>query len=428
MAYLSQMIAIIGGGISGLALSRYLGESGVEHVVLEACEAPGGVMRTDFVEGIPLDRGPQRMRLTSAAAELVDALGLSGQLLYARPDLPLWAYRQGKLRRVPLTPAQALSTDLIGWTGKLRMLAEPLSGGPRSDESVESFLVRKFGREAYDAFLGPLYGGLYASDPARMKARHGLQQTLTDFGVKGSLLIAAIARGFRAREAVPTVSFEGGLGAFPNALARAAGSSLRLATGVESITRSGGGWSLRLGGRGSGEILDARRVVLALPAPAAARVLEQVDAEAARRIGSLRYNRLAVVHLQSTCDLEGFGYQVAFGETLETRGVTWNASMFARAGVYTAYLGGMKNLALVDRPDDWIGEVAQREFQTVTGCASRVLMVSRTSVPAWDESWDALAGLVLPVGVETCASWAARPGIPGRLAQAKSVAQRLIRG
>jgi oxygen-dependent protoporphyrinogen oxidase len=421
------MIAIIGGGISGLALSRYLGQAGVEHVVLEACEVPGGVMRTDVVEGIPLDHGPQRMRLTSAAAELVNALGLSGQLLYARPDLPLWSYRRGKLRRVPLTPREALTTDLIGWAAKLRMLAEPLSGGPRPDESVESYLVRKFGRDAYDAFLGPLYGGLYASDPARMKVRHGLQQTLTDFGVRGSLLVTAIVRGFKARESVPTVSFEGGLGALPNALARAAGPSLRLATGVESIARSERGWSLSLGGRGSGEELEAGRVVLALPAPEAARVLEQADAEAARRIGSLRYNRLAVVHLQSTCDVEGFGYQVAFGEALETRGVTWNASMFSRDGIYTAYLGGMKNPGLVDREDGWIAEVARREFETVTGCRSRPLMVSRTSVPAWDESWDALAGVRLPDTIEICASWAARPGIPGRLAQAKSLAERLAR-
>jgi oxygen-dependent protoporphyrinogen oxidase len=202
----------------------------------------------------------------------------------------------------------------------------------------------------------------------------------------------------------------------------AAGGSLRLGQAVERLERAGEGWTIRLRG---GQSMRARRVVLTLPAPAAARALAPAEPEAARRLGSLHYNPLAVVHLHASCELRGLGYQVAFGEPLETRGVTWNASMFGRAGVYTAYLGGMRNPRLVEKDDDSIGTLAREEFRLATGCDSRVLMVSRTAVPAWDESWDALAGLSLPDSVEVCAAWAARPGIPGRLAQAKALAARL---
>jgi oxygen-dependent protoporphyrinogen oxidase len=316
---------------------------------------------------------------------------------------------------------QALKTDLLSWPGKARMLAEPFTRGA-GDESVEAFFVRKFGREAYDAFLGPLYGGLYASDPARMRTRHGLALTLQEFGVEGSLLLAALGRGLRARKAVPTVSFEGGLGVFPRALAAAAGDSLRLGEGVQRLEREGHGWVL---GSSRGGVFRAERVVLALPASSAAVALAVAEPEAARLLGSLNYNPLAVVHLQASCDLRGFGYQVAFGEALETRGVTWNASMFGRDGVYTAYLGGMRNPRLVDQEDEWIGDLARDEFRVATGCDCRVLMVSRTAVPAWDESWDALAKLSLPESIAVCAAWSARPGIPGRLAQARALATRL---
>jgi oxygen-dependent protoporphyrinogen oxidase len=143
-------------------------------------------------------------------------------------------------------------------------------------------------------------------------------------------------------------------------------------------------------------------------------------------VASLRYNPLAVVHLQAQGGkLEGFGYQVAFGEALETRGVTWNASIFGRDGVYTAYLGGMGNPSLVAKGDDQIGALAAAEFETVTGVPCRPLMVSRTAIPAWDTSWDALDGLALPTGVEVCSNWSARPGIPGRLAQARRLADAL---
>jgi oxygen-dependent protoporphyrinogen oxidase len=310
----------------------------------------------------------------------------------------------------------------LSWRAKARMLVEPLTRGPEARESVEAFFVRKFGREAYESFLGPLYGGLYASDPARMRTRHGLASTLQEFGVRGSLLFAALRRGLSARRSVPTVSFEGGLGAFPRALADAAGSALKLHARVERLERERQGWRLILE---NGEALSAERVVLTLPAPAAARALSAADPEASRRLSALNYNPLAVVHLQSSGELRGLGYQVAFGEQLETRGVTWNASMFDRNGIYTAYLGGMRNPQLVERDDAWIADRAREEFRAATRCDSRVLMVSRTAVPAWDQSWDSLTGLSLPPSIDVCAAWASRPGIPGRLAQAKSLAATL---
>jgi oxygen-dependent protoporphyrinogen oxidase len=416
------VIGIVGGGISGLSLSHYLSRSATEHLLLESEDVPGGVMRTATVGGAPLDLGPQRMRLTAQVRELVDALGLGGELLAARPGLPLWVYRKGRLRRVPFSWGEAFATDLLGWRGKLRVLAEPLTGGVRSEESVAAFFERKFGREAYQALLGPLYGGLYASDPARMKAGHGLAQTLAELGIRGSLLLAAARRGLGAREEVPTVTFRGGLGTLPAALAAAAGPGVRLCARVDALERWGEGWTMKLQ---NGDEVRVDQVVLALPAPEAAALLRRSAPDASHRLARLRYNPLAVVHLRSSCELTGFGYQVAFGESLETRGVTWNASMFGRDDLYTAYLGGMSNPGLVQWEDARIAAVAAREFTAVTGCECTLLKVSRTSVPAWDESWDALSALTLPAGVHACASWSARPGIPGRLAQARQLAARL---
>ena len=424
---MSGVIGIVGGGISGLALSHYLSRNGIEHVLLESERVPGGVMRSETVEGVPLDLGPQRMRLTAPVREMVEALGLNDELLAARPGLPLWVYRSGRLRRVPFTWREALATDLLGVRGKLRVLMEPLTGGPRPDESVAQFFGRKFGQDAYEAFLGPLYGGLYASDPARMKARHGLAQTLRDFGVEGSLLMAAARRGARARESVPTVTFREGLGTLPKALAAAAGQAVRLCAPVDSLEPERSGWIIHGRSSDSTETIAAEQLVLAVPAPEAARLLAGASPEASARLAKLQYNPLAVVHLRSACDLTGYGYQVAFGEKMETRGVTWNASMFGRDGVHTAYLGGMFNRSLVEWEDEKIATVAAREFTVVTGCECRPIKVSRTYIPAWDESWDALTGLALPAGVYVCANWNARPGIPGRLAQAKLLSERLSR-
>jgi oxygen-dependent protoporphyrinogen oxidase len=420
------MIAIVGGGISGLVVAHELKERGVPHIVFEAAPEPGGVMRTVRVNGEPLDLGPQRTRLTTGVARLVRVLDLQDELLTAPPDLPLWVYRAGRLRRVPLGPGEAIRTDLLGWPAKLRILLEPFTRGLDPDETVARFFTRKFGREAYENLIGPFYGGLYASDPARMYARHGLRITLDHFGVRGSLLLALLRRGAKAREAIDTITFRDGLQTLPLTLARADEENVRLGTAVRALRRSGNGsWTLEVEGPAGYDVLDAETVVLSCPSEVAAGLLETVDSEASGRIAGLRVNRLAVVHLKSPFSERGYGYQVAFGETLETRGCTWNASIFGRSNVFTCYLGGMRRPDLVDWSDERIADVACSEFRTVTGTDADILEVSRTRIPAWDESWDALTDLRLPSGIHLCSNWSSRPGIPGRVTQATRLVESL---
>lgn len=421
------MIGIIGGGISGLAVAHHLAARDVPFVLLEARPDPGGVMRT-VTSGhpdepdYPLDTGPQRTRLTRDVRELVVAAGLEGEVVEAREG-PLMVYRNGRLRRVPLSLGEALTTDLLSWPGRARVLLEPLLPGPREDETVEAFFTRSFGREAYRAMIGPYYGGLYGSDPARMYVRHGLRTTLDHFGVRGSLLLALVRRGLRARQAVPTVSFRGGMQALPLGLTARYRDHMQTATAVRSLRRNpSGGWLIE---PEAGDAMPVDRVVLALSAPEAAGVLEEAAPEAARRIGMLRYNHLAVVHMLALgggVELRGAGYQVAFGEDMVTRGVTWNGALFDRDGLCAAYLGGMRNPEVLEWDEDRVAATAAAELTRATGHRVRVLRVSRTWIPAWDETWDALDGLELPERFHLCTNWHARPGIPGRAAEARRVA------
>ncbi len=414
-------VGIVGAGITGLALAHELARVGIEPVVLEASGRAGGVIRSRLVEGRVLDLGPQRARLTGDLRSLVDEMGLDGRLILAPRGLPLYVYADGRLRRVPFSLKDVLRSDLLSWPARLRMAWEPLTRAPDPAETVARLFTRKLGRQAYERLVGPLYGGLYASDPADMIVGLSVGSVLRELGVERSLLLRALARG-GAVNPPAACTFEDGMEELTDALYTAHRGCVRLETPVRGVRPdTGNGWAMVT----DGGAVTVDRVVLTCTASAASAVLAEAAPAAAARIGRLRYNPLGVVHLHAETDLVGLGYQVALGEELSTRGVTWNDSLFGRDGVYTAYLGGAKNPAVVDEPDDRLGAIAAEEFERVTGFAGRVLAVGRAAMPAWDRSWAALEGLEAPPGIHFAAGWRSRPGLPGRLAEARSLAQLL---
>jgi protoporphyrinogen/coproporphyrinogen III oxidase len=415
------MIVIIGGGISGLALAHQLSARGEPFLLLEASARVGGVMRSGRVDGHLLEWGPQRGRLTQEFEALVSELGIRDQLITAPPGLPLFVYRRGKLRKVPFSVPQFIASDVLPWSAKLRLLLEPLSGAAKDDETVADFFTRKIGREAYDTLVGPLYGGLYASDPQQMIVGLSLRHVLREFSVGRSLMVPLLKRG---GSIVPpdACSFQEGMETLPRALYERHRARIRLSTPVRSLVRNGAGYRVTT----DDETIDAEHVVISSEAPHAAELLRDVAPDVAGRIAQLNYNPLAVVHLHAETELRGLGYQVSLAEPLVTRGVTWNDSLFNRKGVYTVYLGGAKNPWVSTESEDRLSELAVAEFRTATGYGARVLYVEQETMPAWDRSWAAIHNrLQLPDGLHIHANWESRPGIPGRLIMARRLAERL---
>lgn len=421
-------VAIVGGGVTGLTLLHYLRRRNVDASLYEASSRVGGVVGTKEKEGMPLELGPQRARLDPALRELVEELDLGEQLVEGPRELRLMVYRRGRLRRAPLSPMDALRTDLLSFRGKLRVLHEPFRAGPGADESVGSFLRRAFGEEAYTALLAPLYGGLYASDPDEMLMRVSLGRLLEERGLTGRSLLLALLRGARQRHAAPPpVSFARGLATLPRALAAAHADHVHVSTPVAEVEAAGdvSRWRLRLGSGGS---VDAHAVVLTTPAPASGRLLRAVAPEAAAALEGLRYNPLAVVHLQAEESLPWAGLQVAKGEDTPLRGVTSHGALFRREGLHTAFLGGMGREDVVGWADERLGEAAREAFARVTGLRASILHVHRTHVPAWDRTWTALdrfAEHPLPEGLRLAGSWHERPGLPGRWREARRLAREL---
>lgn len=415
------MIAVVGGGITGLALGWELDRLGADYVVLEGSSRAGGVIRSAEVEGRILDWGPQRARLTHGVSRLVSAVGLGDEVLEAPRGLDLFVYRGARLYRVPFSARAFFASDVVSAAAKLRLALEPFTAGADPRERVSEYFTRKVGRELYETLVAPLYGGLYGSDPADMRVGLSLIHVLREFGVRRSLILPLLRRGGRVKPP-PACTFRSGMQALPAAVAGSLGERLRLNAPVRALHRAGAGWRVEL----DDGALAARAVVLTTPAPVAARLLKDAAPAASKAVGSLRYNPLAVVHLDADTRLRGLGFQVAFTEpALALRGVTFNDSLFGRQNLYTAYLGGARHAEVVEMSEDALAARAVAEFRVCTGYDARPLSVRRERMPAWDVTWEAVEGLTLPAGLHLAANWWSRPGLPGRLAEAERTARAL---
>ncbi|WP_199897002.1 protoporphyrinogen oxidase [Halarchaeum acidiphilum] len=417
-------VAVVGAGITGLALTHALAERGVPSVALEATDEAGGVIDSKPLDdGLVAERGPNRIRLTEGVERLVDAAGLRDDLLVADDDLPLYVYAGGRLREVPFDLSTLVRTDLLPWHAKLRLLAEPIADDVRSDESVGHAVRRLVGETTYRNLVEPIFGGTYGSDPDRMPVEHALPALRRLRAEHGSLLPPLFRRLRGAGETPPPVSLPGGLQRLPTALADRYDDRVRLGTPATGIERDGDRYVVSTpDGR-----VTADDVVLTVPAPAAADLLDGVAPTSAAALGELTYNPLAIVTMYSDARREGFGYQVRRTESLRTLGVSWHHSLFGRTGQYTAFLGGMADGRIVEMDPEDVGEIAAEEFEVVMDAAAHVRDVAQMTdaLPAYDESWAALDRVSLPDGLTLATNYTARVGVPGRVREAERVADDL---
>jgi oxygen-dependent protoporphyrinogen oxidase len=413
-------VGVVGAGITGLALTHHLRERGVDVVTFDARETAGGVIQSQQRDGHVVELGPQRMRATPGIRELAGAAGVESDIVTASEG-SLFVYSRGQLREAPTDVKPFLRTDLLSWPEKLRFLAEPLTRDVQPQESVADVFSRKFGRAAYERFVGPLYGGLYASDPSEMPAKFALEGLMRKEQEAGSLL-SAFRQRVGSGEKSPAASFPGGLQTLPDALADTYADSVHLDEPVTGIEQQRPGYSLQT----PDDEYDTDQVVVTTPADVAADLLDGV-AENTGALAELTYNPLALVYLAADELPAGLGYQVAYDEDLHTLGVSFNGAMFDRDGLCTVFLGGMHDPEILAQSDDQLGEIATTEFERATGHEADVVDIVRRDrwFPAYDQTWWGLEDVTTPDGVHLATNYTARMGIPSRVREARGLADQL---
>jgi oxygen-dependent protoporphyrinogen oxidase len=388
-------VVVVGGGIAGLAGARRL-ESLLPHaelVLLERNDEVGGKLRTEHVDGFAIEAAADSFLSRKArGVGLCEELGLGGALIGRRPEHQgafvrrgdhLHALPEGLTGMIPTSLEALEQSELLSPDGKARFAAEPdmpVAPGPE-DESVASFVSRRFGREAYEALVEPLMTGIYGGDGDRLSLQSTFPQLRVVELEHGSLL-----RGLSAPapdDRPPFLSLRDGMGALPAAL-RDGFERTRVLTGRDA-SRVAGGFELELA---DGETVAADGLLLATPAFVTAELLAELDPDLAAVHAEIPYASSVVVTLAfSRADvvpLDGYGYVVPRSEDSDVLACTWSSQKWeGRAPgdsvLVRVYAGRFGARDVTEESDDALVALARAEVAFLDVAAEPVL----TRVHRW---------------------------------------------
>ncbi|WP_369201845.1 protoporphyrinogen oxidase [Streptomyces sp. PU-14G] len=394
-------VLVIGGGISGLAAAHQLLADGARVTVLEAGARLGGKLRAGSIAGsAAVDLGAESLLARRPeAVELARAVGLGERL--APPSVAggaLWT--RGAVRPMPKGHVMGVPGDPAAVEGVvspegLARIAED-ERLPRTevgeDVAVGDYVARRLGREVVDRLVEPLLGGVYAGDAYRISLRAAVPQLYEAARDERSLLAGVRAIQQRAaagpvRTGPVFLGIEGGIGRLPGAVADACtakGADIRLSTPVRELRRTAGEEGARVWiAVTDHETVRGDAVVVAAPAPAAARLLAPHAPAAAAGLDQVAYASMALVTLafrRADCEglPDGSGFLVPpvdgraiKAATFSTRKWGWVAEQDPDLFVLRTSLGRHGEEQVLERDDADLVELSLGDLRAATGLAAR---------------------------------------------------------
>jgi oxygen-dependent protoporphyrinogen oxidase len=383
----SKQVVVIGGGISGLACAFHLQQLGVRVTLLDASDTAGGVIGTVEKDGFLFESGPQSFQGTVALFDLFRQLGIEEELLKADSQAPRFVFLHGRLQKIPMSPQALMTSSLLTPGSRWRIASERFrrTKPPSEEESVASFVRRKFGHEILEYLVSPFVSGVYAGDPEKLSLRAAFP-TLDEWEREFGSVIRGAMKSRPAKGSAgppPLCSFRRGMGTLTRALAEKLEGNVRLnarATTANRRSRVPGksqSYGVRFFQYGREASIEADAIVLATPAYVAAHLVEPISTQLGETLSGIAYAAVAVAasgyHAhQFGAEPQGFGFLVPRSAKLRTLGTVFNSSLFpGRAReetvAITSFVGGATDPEIVERKPEEIASIVEDENARVLG-------------------------------------------------------------
>ena len=386
-----RKVAVIGAGISGLCVAYRAQKAGAAVTLFDTSDRVGGNIHTVTNGSYQYEHGPNSLMANGEIFELIDVLGLRDKVLATEPAANTrYILRDGKPVALPGSIAQGLTTKAFSIGGRLRVLKEPFIGSKTSSsESVYEFIERRIGREMADYAIDPFVSGIYAGDPRRLSLTNAFPKFHNLESTSGSLIKGALFGTKVPAKPVPDgaprmFSFERGMQTLVDGIAENL-DDLRLQTPVASFARQNGNFSV------NGEKFDG--VALCTPARATGKLVDGIDADAAKEIAGVYYPPIAVVYAaynksQVAVEPNGFGILIPGLEKRDILGALFSSSVFGGRApedehLFTIFVGGSRRPELCENEDAKIIDIATSEFASIMRITGEPVF---TDIKRWERS------------------------------------------
>lgn len=318
MSLITKKIAIIGGGISGLALAYRLEQIAkqknkqVEIHLFEKSSHTGGTIQTKHQDGFILEKGPDGfLQQKSVVRDLAKELGIENELISTKPtNRRSMILQKGQLIEVPdgfylMSPAKIipfLKSPLLSWRGKIRTLLEPFIPAKKNDaeESLADFVRRRFGKENLEKISQAMLGGIYTADPEHLSMQAALPRFTEMEKQHGSILKGVIASMAQTKDiSGPRYglfgSFHEGMSRLTDALtSRIPVDHLHLNTQVQGITYDSISKNWKLSTNNQDYTFD--EVCLTVPSHIASSIITNLTQAQRHAFKNIPYASSAILH------------------------------------------------------------------------------------------------------------------------------------
>ncbi|CAL9198964.1 unnamed protein product [Musa hybrid cultivar] len=442
-----KSVAVVGGGVSGLAAAYKLKSNGLKVTLFEAEERAGGKIKSSSESGLIWDEGANTMTESEReVGRLIDTLSLREKLQIPVSQNKRYIVRNGMPQLIPLNPVGLIMSNILSAKSKARIFLEPLlwknSGGKKSSkvseenlqESVGQFFRRHFGEEVVDYLIDPFVAGTSAGDPESLSVQHAFPELWNLEKKYGSLFIGAIrskqnsgSKENKAREGSSgkkrhqrgSFSFYGGMQTLIDKLCEEVGvDNLKLNSKVLSLSCSFdastplSSWSISYATNDADtKELKKDQSFDAVIMTAPLRNVQEMKFTKGRNpflldfLPKVNYLPLSVIITSFNKDkvkrpLEGFGVLVPSKEQkngFKTLGTLFSSMMFPDRSphdqyLYTTFVGGSRNRDLASASLDELKQIVTSDLRNLLGTEGQPTFVKhiywRNAFPLYGHDYD----------------------------------------
>jgi len=383
------MIAILGGGISGLTAAFELKKAGKEFFLLEATPAIGGKVQSSQQQGFTLEHGPNTVLINNPEIKkLIEELGLWEELIFPdeKASSNRFVLKNGKIEAFPSGLKKMLRSKLFGFETLSAVFKEIFntSKSATEDESLAAFVERRLGKQILDDFITPFVTGIYAGDPYKMSAKYTMNMLMEaeeKYGsiVKGAFKIMKAKKLENEKNGLPKqkiFTFKNGLQQLISALHGQVEENVEQGAVCTKIEYTNKEYTIHYEQNGVKKSATASHIVSALPAFALAELVHNFAFGLSSSLYKINYEPAMAVHLgfdskNMAFPEKAFGILSRNAEKVPFLGVLFNSHFFPHTApegkdLITVICGGARYPEIVAKSDEEV-------LEEITSCLKELL-------------------------------------------------------